>query len=159
MEKGRQAAITVAKHQGLEIIENEMKALRKKLEYHRTSPCLILVCVLVPQSCLTLWDPMDCSPPGSSVHGILQARILENTWLPCPSPGESSHPRDQTQVSHTAGRFFTVWASCFSSVWLFVTYERQPPGKNTGVGFHFLLQGDWTWVSQVSGIEGWVLYH
>ena len=61
---------------------SDMKALRKKLEYHRTSPCLILVCVLVPQSCLTLWDPMDCSPPGSSVHGILQARILE--WVVMP---------------------------------------------------------------------------
>ena len=38
------------------------------------------VCVLVPQSCLTLCDPMDCSPPGSSVHGVSQARILE--WVP-----------------------------------------------------------------------------
>ena len=37
------------------------------------------MCVLVTQSCLTLCDPMDCSPPGSSVHGILQARILE--WV------------------------------------------------------------------------------
>ena len=42
------------------------------------------VCVLVTQSCPTLWDPMDCSPPGSSVHGILQARILE--WVAFPSP-------------------------------------------------------------------------
>ena len=38
------------------------------------------------QSCPTLWDPMDCNPPGSSVHGILQARELE--WLPFPSPGD-----------------------------------------------------------------------
>ena len=37
----------------------------------------VCVCVLVTQSCLTLCDPVDCSPPGSSVHGILQARILE----------------------------------------------------------------------------------
>ena len=42
--------------------------------------------VLVIQSCPTLCDPMDCSPPGSSVHGILQARILE--WLPFPFPGD-----------------------------------------------------------------------
>ena len=41
--------------------------------------------VLVAQSCPTLCDPIDCSPPGSSVHGIPQARILE--WLPFPSPG------------------------------------------------------------------------
>ena len=40
--------------------------------------------VLVTQLCLTLFDPMDCSPPGSSVHGILQARILE--WVAVPSP-------------------------------------------------------------------------
>ena len=40
------------------------------------------MCVLVAQSCLTLCDPMDCSPPGSSVHGILQARILE--WVAIP---------------------------------------------------------------------------
>ena len=52
---------------------------------------------LVAQSCLTLCDPMDCSPPGSSVHGILQARILE--WVTMPSSGGSSRPRDQTQVS------------------------------------------------------------
>ena len=40
----------------------------------------------IAQSCPTLYDPMDCSPPGSSVHGILQARILE--WVPFPSPGD-----------------------------------------------------------------------
>ena len=43
------------------------------------SVCLIEVCVLVAQSCLTLCDPMDCSPPGSPIHGIFQARILE--WV------------------------------------------------------------------------------
>ena len=50
---------------------------------------------------------MDCSLPGSSVLGILQARILE--WVAMPSSRGSSQPRDQTQVSHIAGRFFTVW--------------------------------------------------
>ena len=50
------------------------------------------------QSGPTLCHPMDCSPPGSSVHGISQARILE--WLPFSFPGESSLPRDPTQVSH-----------------------------------------------------------
>ena len=68
-----------------------------------------LVLCLVTQSCLTLCDPMDCSPPGSSVHGILQARILE--WVAMPSSGESSQPRDQTQVSRIAGRCFTLWAT------------------------------------------------
>ena len=65
--------------------------------------------VLVAQLCLTLWDPMDCSPPGSSVHGILQARILD--WLAISFSRGSSRPSDWTQVSCIAGRFFTVWAT------------------------------------------------
>ena len=62
--------------------------------------------VLVIQSYLTLCDPMDCSPPGSSVHRILQARILE--WVAIPFSRGSSQPRDRTQVSCIAGRFFTI---------------------------------------------------
>ena len=54
-------------------------------------------------------DPMDCGPPGSSAHGILQARILERVAISF-SRG-SSQPRDRTQVSCTAGRFFTIWAT------------------------------------------------
>ena len=54
-------------------------------------------------------NPMDCRPPGSSVHGILQARILE--WLAMPSSRGSSQPRDWIQVSWIAGGFFTVWAT------------------------------------------------
>ena len=60
----------------------------------------------VAQSCPTLCNPMDCSPPGSSVHGIFQARVLE--WVAIAFSGGSSQPRDQTRVSHTAGRRFTV---------------------------------------------------
>ena len=58
------------------------------------------VCVRVKslQSCLTLSDPMDSSPPGSSVHGILQARILE--WVAMTSSRGSSQPRDRTLVSY-----------------------------------------------------------
>ena len=52
------------------------------------------VVVLVPQSCPTLCDPMDCSLPDSSVHGILQARIQE--WVALPFSRGSSRPRDQT---------------------------------------------------------------
>ena len=69
--------------------------------------------VLVDQSCLILCNPMDCSPSGSSVHGILQARILK--WVAIPFSRGSSQPRDWTQVSCIAGRFSTVWTS-FSSV-------------------------------------------
>ena len=57
---------------------------------------LIWTCCLVAQSCPTLCDPMDCSLPGSSVHGILQARILE--WFAISSSRGSSQLRDQTQV-------------------------------------------------------------
>jgi len=68
------------------------------------------VCVcLVTQAYPTPCDPMDCSPPGSSVHGILQAIILESVAMP--SSWGSSQPKNQTQVSHNAGRFFTVWAT------------------------------------------------
>ena len=61
------------------------------------------------QLCLTLCDPLGCSPPGSSVCGILQARILE--WDAIPLSRESSQTSDQTQVSCIAGRFFIVWAT------------------------------------------------
>ena len=67
------------------------------------------VVVKVAQSCTTLCDSMDCSLPGSSIHRILQARILE--WVAIPFPRGSSQPRDQTQVSPIAGRFFIVWAT------------------------------------------------
>ena len=67
------------------------------------------MCVLVTQSCLTLSNPVDWSPPGSSVHGILQARILE--WVAISFSRGSSWPRDQTWDSSTAGRFFTVWVT------------------------------------------------
>ena len=55
---------------------------------------------------LTLCDPMGCSLPG--IHGIFQARIPE--WVAISFSRESSQPRDWTQVSHTTGRHFTVWA-------------------------------------------------
>ena len=70
-----------------------------------------MVCnkVLVAQSCLTLCDPMDCSLPGSSVHGILLARIIE--WFVISFSRESSQPRDRTPVSRILGKFFTDWAT------------------------------------------------
>ena len=61
------------------------------------------------QSCPTLCNPMDCSPPGSSVHGILHARVLE--WVALPSSKGSSWPRVWTWVSCIASRLFTIWAT------------------------------------------------
>ena len=66
-------------------------------------------CVLVTQSCLILCNHMDCSPPGSSVHGILQARIPSRIAIPFSSWSPPS--RDQTWVSCIAGRFFTIWVT------------------------------------------------
>ena len=73
-------------------------------KYHRQAPAGFIseyVLCLVNQSCLTLCDPMACSPPGSSVHGTLQARILE--WVVIPFSRGSSWPRKKTQVSCIAG--------------------------------------------------------
>ena len=82
--------------------------------------CSVCVCVCVCvcassviQSCLTLCDPMDCSPPGSSVYGVLQARTLELVAIS--SSRKSSRLRDQTLVSCvscTVGRFFSTRATC-----------------------------------------------
>ena len=88
--------------------------------------------VLVTQSCPTLCDPMDCSPSGSSVHRILQARILE--WVAFPSPGDLPNPgiqpRSPTLQSHSL--------------------PAEPPGKpkNSGVGSLSLLQ--WIFPTQES---------
>ena len=60
----------------------------------------------VAQSCPTLWDPMDCSLPCSSIHGILQARVLK--WVAISFSRGSSQPRDWTWV---VGRHFTIWAT------------------------------------------------
>ena len=81
------------------------------------SPSSVCVCVcvcacmrLVAQSCLTLCNLWTvCNSPGSSVHGILQARILE--WVAMPASRGSFWPRNQTHVSCIAGIFFTIWAT------------------------------------------------
>ena len=78
------------------------------------------------RSCPTLYNPMDCNPQGSPVHGILQARILE--WVAMPSSRGSSWPRNRIHISCIADRFSTHWA----------TWETL---KNTGVGCQGLLQG------------------
>ena len=74
--------------------------------------CILLLLIYkseVAQLCPTLCHPMDCSPPGSSVHGILQARVLE--WVAISSSRGTFQPRDRTQVSCVAGRRFTFWAT------------------------------------------------
>ena len=76
---------------------------------------LILLAVLavkeseVTQSCPTLCNPMDCSLPGSSIHGIFQARVLE--WVAISFSRGSSWPAGRTRVSSIAGRRFTILAT------------------------------------------------
>ena len=89
--------------------------------------------VKVIQSCPTLCDAMDCSLPGSSVHMIPQARILE--WVAVPFCRESLQTRVQTQVSHIVGRFFTSWA----------TREAQYLNREKIV---WLLYHSWMWLSR-----------
>ena len=101
-------------------------------------------------------NPMDCSPPGSSVPGILQARILQ--WVAIPFSRESSQSRVQTQISLIAGGFFTTWAireECLQSVpWMLILLLII---KNIEHNLHLLqLSGNiqWKWLEDKNYL-GW----
>ena len=128
--------------------------------------CSSSVAVLVTQFCPTVWDPTDCSPPGSSVRVILQARISE--WVTVSFSRRSSQPRGQTHVSSISctGKWILYhWATRES---LFQPMEAYLPvssfffsycswdshSKNTGVVCHSLLQ--WTMFCQNSLL--WPVY-
>ena len=83
--------------------------------------------MLVSQLCPTLWDPIDCSLPGSSVCGILQAKILE--WAAIPFSRGSSQPRDQSLVSCIAGRFFTEIRRNTQRRVFLLRYNRDDAGE------------------------------
>ena len=109
-----------------------------------TSLVFFHVKALVAQSCPTLCHPVDFSSPGSSVHGIPQARTLE--WVAISFSTGSSRPKDRTWVSYIAGGFFTVWPT------------RE--ALMTLVNLHYLLKGPiskynhtggsglWLWISK-----------
>ena len=96
---------------------------------------MLKVNVLVTQSCPTLCNPMDCSLPGSSVHGLLQARILESVAIPF------FRRSSWTRVSCIAGGFFNTRAACVcvlsrcSSVWLFATLWTAACQALLSIGF------------------------
>ena len=90
----------------------------------------VLLHTEVTQSCPTLCDPVDCSPPGSSIHGILQARILECVAISF-SRG-SSQPRDRTQVSCIAGRCFNLWATREAPLYSIENYIQYPMISHSG---------------------------
>ena len=99
----------------------------------------------IRESCLPLCNPMDCSPPGSSVHGNLQARILEEVAIS--HSRESSQPRDQTCiscVSALAGRLFTTKPRGVKSLYNIVRWiwDWNGPGSNSSFAtqYHGLLR-------------------
>ena len=94
-------------HKFSNLLENKVQVLCSVLKL-RVLWFIWKVKMLVTQLCLTLCKPMDCSLSGSSIHGILQARILD--WVAISFSRVSSQPRNRTQFSCTAGRFFTNWA-------------------------------------------------
>ena len=94
------------------------------------------------QSCLTPCDPMYHSPPGSSVHGILQARILE--WVAVSSSRGSSRPRDWTRVSRIAGRFFTNVKKLFTR-------------KNSSFNSYNILSTELEMITLFHGLGDWDL--
>ena len=85
----------------------------------------VLYCCLVTESCPAVCDPMDCSPPGSSVHGILQESVLE--WVARPSSRGSSHSTDQTYSSCFGEWILHHWATwealfCIINIRIFQWY-------------------------------------
>ena len=86
-------------------------------------------------SCPTLCDPMDCSLPGFSVHGIFQARVLE--WVAISFSRGSSWPRDRTRVSHIVGRYFTHWATREAAKVFIKSSAVFKSGKDTTYKFEF----------------------
>ena len=109
---------------------------------------------IVTQSCLTFVNPTDYSPSGSSVRAIPQARIPE--WVATPFSRVSSLPRDWTQVSCIAGRFFTTWATskapeCSLGVRIWTRYKRKKKIKAVA---HSLMKQN---IKNQSSVERYVL--
>ena len=86
----------------------------------------------VAQSCPTLCDPMDCSLPGSSLHGILQARVLE--WVAISFSRGSSWPRDRTRVSCIPGRRFNLSHLILLKVWISLLGRQWDRGAEVELG-------------------------
>ena len=105
---------------------------RKKLL--QLEPYGICGCMLAVQSWPLLGNPMDCSLPGSSVHGVLQARILEGVAIPFSRA--SSQPRYWTWVSYIAGRFFTLWATR-ETHWIYGYHNSKNWPQENGINIFF----------------------
>ena len=121
-------------------------------------------CCLVVKSCPTLCDPMDCSPPSSSVHGILQARILE--WLAVSFSRGSSQPRDRTHVAYICQAGSSPLLSN-KKKWTVDTTQMNLRGillsersQKVSIVYDSTYMTFWTWQGyrdreQMSGCQGW----
>ena len=90
------------------------------------------MCAKLLQLCLTFCDPKDSSLPGSSVHGILQARTLE--WAAFPSPGDLPHPGVQCESSTLAGGFF-ITSATWEALLSHLSLIKSPRGRLSGQYF------------------------
>ena len=112
----------------LQLPANLLNPFQWVWQTHGPHPARARACMLkLLQSCATLCDPMDCNPLGSSVHGILQARILE--WVAMPSSG-SSWPRDWTHISYiylqASGLTEFIPLLCTSAIWGQILFPCSP---------------------------------
>ena len=99
--------------------------------------------MLVTQSCLTLCNPMDCTLPGPSLHGILQARMLE--CIAMPSSRGSSPPRDQTQLSHISRHNTNIlgvrlWYLIFWKLCVYIKYIKD--NQSTLIFWVYLVESN-----------------
>ena len=120
--KDHAAAKTQHSHKKKKLLKKNLppnKSLRAEVFTVEFYPVIVCVCS-VAQSCPNLCNPMDCNPPGSSVHGIFEARILE--WVAMASSRGCSQPRDQTHTS---------WSSCTGRQIL--SLPLRPPEKPSSI--------------------------
>ena len=112
--------------------------------------CVCVRAHVCTHSCPTLCDPMDCSQPGSSVHGILQARVLE--WVANFSSRGSSWPRDWTWISYITGELFIIWATREAPYFLGLSPQNKKIILFLGCVFLFVFWSVGNFVS-LSGIR------
>ena len=117
-------------------------ARKTSCQWARPTQLSLMLCVLCAkslQSCPTLCDPMDRRPPGSSVHEILQARVLE--WVAMPSSRGSSPPRDWTCISYVS--CINRWVPCHQH------FLRSPQWLNTSVLIFWFLVKVISWPGKI----------
>ena len=109
----------------------------------------ISCCCLVTQSCLTFCDPMDCSSPGSCVHGISQARILE--WVAISFSRGSSQPRDQTCVFYTGRQILYCWAprEDYIYIYIWICTFQSTPYSHVSLFLRIILSCNHPWLIHV----------